>query len=253
MSFIFNPAKESLMTREQLISLPTPAPIGKFHSPLNYGEFVDMIDDKLEGHEIQVVNEQFAVKHDHSQFFGLLEVVTPQHTDRDWSLKIGIRGSHDGSISRGITFGSNVLVCSNLCFHGELGLFKTRQTLNIRDRLPALIDAAIAQIPVAEESNLVRFDKYRTTKISESEGSNMLIYMHRKGLLNASQLSTAAMEWIEPRHEEHNEDGATIWRLFNATTEAIKPNNDRGSMNTIQSRSMEISNHMDKVIEHIAA
>mgnify|MGYP003632991835 CR=1 FL=1 len=110
MSFIYNPKNESLLNRKQLSSVVTPEPMGRFHRPVDYNDFVTMIDNKLVDHEIEIVKEQFAVKHDGSQFFGLMEVTTPNMEGKDWSFNIGIRGSHDGRISRGIAF-SYVPIC----------------------------------------------------------------------------------------------------------------------------------------------
>lgn len=247
MTFIYNPKNEALLNREQLASVVTPDPIGRFHRPVDYSDFVIMIDGKLVEHDIAIKGEQFAVKHDGSQFFGLMEVTTPQTGGTDWAFNIGIRGSHDGRISRGITFGSNVLVCSNMCFHGDLGVFRTRQTLNVMDRLPGMIDEAIAKIPNMAQETANRFSAYRTTRMTESEGNNALVHMHRNNILSANQLSTAIDEWIEPRHEEHNEDGATLWRLFNAATESIKPSEGTGNMATLQDRSRKISDFADKL------
>ena len=241
MAFLYNPKNEALLNREQLSSVVT-------HRPVDYSDFVTMIDNKLVTHDLQIADEKFAVKHDGSQFFGLMQISTPAMENQDWTFNIGIRGSHDGRISRGIAFGSSVLVCSNMCFHGDLGVFRTRQTLNVMDRLPSMIDGAIAKIPSMVKENLKRFDGYRTTKMTESDGNNALVHMHRGNILSANQLSTALNEWIEPSHDEHNEDGATLWRLFNAATEAIKPKEGQGNMVTLQNRSHEISNFADTLI-----
>ena len=207
-----------------------------------------MIDGKLVDHDIEIVSEKFAVKHDGSQFFGLLEVTTSQTEDGEWVFKIGVRGSHDGRISRGITFGSEVLVCSNMCFHGDLGIFRTRQTLNVMDRLPPMIDKAIAKIPLMANEISDRFDCYKGIDMPEKDGNHALVHMHRKGILSANQLSTAINEWIEPSHDEHNEDGATLWRLFNAATESVKPTNDNnGNMVTLQNRTRRISDFTDEL------
>ena len=248
MAFLYNPKNEALLNREQLSSVVTPDPIGRFHRPVDYSDFVQMIDNKLVTHDLQIADEKFAVKHDGSQFFGLMQISTPAMENQDWTFNIGIRGSHDGRISRGIAFGSSVLVCSNMCFHGDLGVFRTRQTLNVMNRLPSMIDGAIAKIPSMVKENLKRFDGYRTTKMTESDGNNALVHMHRGNILSANQLSTALNEWIEPSHDEHNEDGATLWRLFNAATEAIKPKEGQGNMVTLQNRSHEISNFADTLI-----
>ena len=65
-----------------------------------------------------------------------------------------------------------------MCFHGDLGVFRTRQTTNVMDRLPSMIDGAIAKIPSMVKENLERFDGYRTTKITEIQGNDALVRMH---------------------------------------------------------------------------
>jgi hypothetical protein len=48
-------------------------------------------------------------------------------------------------------------------------------------------------------------------------------------------------EWDEPSHEEHAEDGYSMWRLYNAITEAIKPiNRDRNAVPATWDRTMQI-------------
>ena len=246
--FIYNPTSEALLTRDALGKVPTPPPSGPYHQPVGFGEFVELVENRLDRAGVQINEQQYAVRHDGMRFFGLMDVSLEGVSGTDWSMKLGLRGSHDKIIPRGLTFGSHVLVCSNLCFHGDLGTLQTRQTTKVWDRLPRLVGEAVSRLPEMAKANVRRFDSYRTTKISENDGDLALVEMHRKNILTTGQLGTALKEWVEPTYAEHDEDGATVWRLFNATTESLKPANGHGVLATVQTRSLQVSDFMDDLV-----
>nr|MBS0019438.1 hypothetical protein [Gammaproteobacteria bacterium] len=49
---------------------------------------------------------------------------------------VGLRGSYDQTLPRGLAVGSRVFVCDNLAFSGEVTI-KTKQTTFIGQRLPS--------------------------------------------------------------------------------------------------------------------
>ena len=68
-----------------------------------------------------------------------------------------------------------------------------------------------------------------------------------QGAFTAAQLGRAIQQWDEPSHPEHAEDGHTVWRLFNAATEALKPTGDRINHDLVRQRSERISGFLDEV------
>jgi hypothetical protein len=250
MALLYNPANESLHTREQLHDLPLPPALGRFHHPVPFGEYADLVAHRLERVGFEINAEEYAVDHDGQRLFGLLEVAPLEGeyiSAKDWSLQVGLRGSHDQSVPRALTLGSRVLVCSNLCFHGDLGVFSTRQTTNIWQRLPSLVERALDTLPQLAQRNEQRFDQYRLTQINPRQGDAALVELHRRGALSSAQLGRAIAEWDEPTHEEHAEDGHSIWRLFNASTEALKPTGERVNHDLIRQRSERVSSFLDEV------
>jgi hypothetical protein len=216
-----------------------------------FAEFADSVVGGIERMGLQIDAEEYAVSENHQRLFGLVEVspAEGEYIARDdWKLQIGLRGSHDQSISRGISIGSRVLVCSNLCFHGDLGTLSTKQTINAPARVSDLIRVALDKIPEVANHNARRFDAYRTTPLRPRHGDAALVELHRRHALTSSQLSRAITQWDEPQHEEHAEDGHSIWRLFNAATEALKPTSPRANMDTIRQRSQQISGFLDEVV-----
>lgn len=251
MSLLYNPSNESLRTREQLHSLPLPAALGRFHRPVEFGAFADLVAHRMDRAGFEIREEEYAVSKDGNRMFGLMEVAPLEGeyiSARDWSLQIGLRGSHDQSIPRALTLGSRVMVCSNLCFHGDLGVFATRQTTNVWDRLPGLVEAALSRLPEMATRNQARFDAYRARELRPRHGDAALVELHRRGALSAAQLGRAIQEWDTPSHEEHAEDGHNVWRLFNASTEALKPTGERVNHDLVRARSETVSTFLDEVV-----
>lgn len=242
-------------TRTQLAGIHTPPPLGAFHAPFSFEEYVETIYHGLDLAGIEVEAEEFVTSHDNQRLFGALELKIPSIEGeyipaggRDHRIVLGLRGSHDQSITRGLALGSQVLVCSNLCFSGNLGSIATKQTTNIGARLPGLIRSAIDLIPEEAQRNVQRFDRYRNTDIAPRQGDAALIEIHRRGGLSAPQLGKAVKEWDRPSHDEHGEQGFTAWRLLNACTEAVKPTGAQSNPQLIEQRTGHISSFLDECV-----
>ena len=252
MSLLYNPSNESLQTREQLHRLPLPPALGRYHNPVPFGDFAELVVERLGRVGFGIEAEEYAVDHDGQRLFGLLEVAPLEGeyiSARDWSLQVGLRGSHDQSVPRALTLGSRVLVCSNLCFHGDLGVFATRQTTNVWQRLPGMVERALGTLPQLAQRNGQRFERYRSVRINPRQGDAALVELHRRGAFSTAQLGRAIAEWDAPSHEEHTEDGHTLWRLFNAGTEALKPTGERVNHDLVRQRSERVSAFLDEVAD----
>jgi len=109
MTLLYSPSNESPQTREQLQQLPVPAARGRYHNPVPFGDFADLVVNRLERVGFGIDQEEYAVDHDSNRLFGLLEVSPIEGeyiSAKDWSLQVGLRGSHDQSIPRALTLGS---------------------------------------------------------------------------------------------------------------------------------------------------
>lgn len=218
------------LDRDTLASLRMPKPMGTRHAIRPFIEDVDTIDSLLYNIGMPIKDEAFGVTVDEAtglskQFFGLLEVESDKH---EHGLMVGLRGSYDQTLARGIAVGSRVFVCDNLAFSGEIEV-KTKQTLNIDARIKELLKDAIYEVPEMVSKQDGRFERYKLARIGQTVGNSLLTDMVRTGVLNASQIGRALKEWDKPSHEEHAEDGWSLWRLHNAVTEALKPTNNNAN------------------------
>lgn len=246
MNLMYNNKTDIKITRDQMDYLPEPERMGRFHKPYAFAEYLDDISDALDDHNILVTDEEYVIQKDQQRLFGMMAISTPAE---DWSLVLGVRGSHDQSIPRGIALGTSVLVCSNLCFSGELFTGKAKQTINNSDRILQLINDGIASIDTAYDRQEQQFATMKHYKwLTKEKVDHIMVEAFRRGALSGSQMAVAIKEYEKPSYAEHAEQGDT-WKLFNAFTQAIKPKGQGVDMNGIVRKTTIISNLMNEVIK----
>jgi hypothetical protein len=236
------------MSAQQLASIPTPAPLGRFHQPVGFGDFLDLVKLRLDRAGISIHQEEYVTADENQTFFGQMVIGVDGFEKEGVQLTLGIRGSHNQKVPRGICLGNRVIVCSNLMFNGDLANVSTKQTTNVWSRLPAMVDTAVGHLPQMAEREAARIDAYKLFDMKPRWGDAALVEMHRRGAMSGAQLTRAVTEWDEPTYEEHAEDGFTAWRLLNAVTEAQKPSGDRCNMDTVRNRTSIAAGFLDEVV-----
>jgi hypothetical protein len=236
--------------RNALAALPLPPAMGPRHVVRPYIDDLEIVEHALADYGLAVNDEAFGITKDGGRFFGVLECapIEGEYISKDYGLMVGLRGSYDQSIARGLAIGSRVFVCDNLAFSGEVNIL-TRQTTNIADRIPALLRNAVAQLPQLAEHQQARFEAYRNTAMTPRQGDAMLVELMRKEVLTSNSIKRAVAEWDEPSHPEHAEQGHSIWRMHNAVTEALKPANaDRFAIPALWERTTKMTKFFDEVV-----
>lgn len=239
-NLMYSARNDTLVSRGMMANMITPPPMGRFHSPYPFAQYVDDVELALHNSGIRIDGEEYAVTNDGQRMFGIMEISALEGdliTADDWKLTLGLRGSHDQRIPRGLVLGTQVMVCSNLCFHGNVAQFATKQTTGISARLPELIRGAVQRIPEMATEQEAKFDRMRNHGFAANKGDNVLVDIYRAGGFSSPQLTRAIDQWHEPDHDEHAAQGFSAWRLFNAATEALKPTGATTNMVTIEQRS----------------
>lgn len=249
MGLMYSASEDTLISAGQLCDLPTPAPMGPRHNPVPFGDFLELVKHRLFGAGINIDHEEYAVTNDGMSFFGMMELGLDNFAYDGMTITLGLRGSHNQRVPRGLTLGNRVIVCSNLCFSGDLGTLQTKQTTNVWDRLPGLVDDAVSRIPVMAERETRRADGLKLLELPRAQGDACLVSLHRQGALAGNQLTRAIHEWDEPSYEEHAQDGFNAWRLLNAVTEAQKPTGTQVNMETVARRTSIATGFMDKLLD----
>lgn len=246
-------ATDNLMNRAQLAMVPTPAPMGRFHRPLPFVDFVDEVEHQLSRVGLQIVDEEHLVGHEGQRHFGLLETAPLEGElirAKDWKFLVALRGSHDQSVDKALAGGRHTGVCSNLCIWGDLGVFHTRHTTNILERLAGMIYELVSKVPEMAHLEERRVERLKGFEMKPRWGDAALVEIMRRGGLTAAQLGRAVAEWDEPSHEEFTEHGHSAWRLEQAVTEAVKPTGSSGNANmfTVSNRTQVASRFINEVV-----
>ena len=250
---MYNSGTDIKVERDYLANLQTPAPRGARHAPYPFYSFATDTVNAIETAGFTVEAEEYAITKDENRLFGLLNISRPVVPDAPtfgapalykpkWNLLVGLRGSHDQSVSRALAIGSKVMVCSNLCFHGSLGDWKSRQTTNIAHRVPEMVADAVAGLGTAGQRLTVDFDRFNAQQISRDTGDDVLLDIFRAGGFSASQLGRAIADWDACSVEEHTANGRNLWWLFNSATLALKPSGANTNHADVQHRSTIVYN-----------
>lgn len=247
---MYNSATDIKVERDYLANLQTPAPRGARHAPYPFHSFATDTVNAIENAGFTIEQEDYAITKDEQRMFGLLNISRPVvnyefvpalHQPK-WNLLVGLRGSHDQSVSRALAIGSQVMVCSNLCFHGSLGNWKSKQTTNIARRVPEMVADAVAGLGNAGQRLTIDFDAFNAQQITRDVGDDVLLDIFRAGGFSASQLGRAIADWDQCSVEEHTANGRNIWWLLNSCTMALKPTGVNANHGDVQHRSTIVYN-----------
>ena len=211
-----------LKSREEVFAVPTPHATATY-VPLPYESFLTRIEKQLAVEGMRIVEERLALAKDGQRMFGLLGLEMPGYERRSYRCVLGLRNSYDKSVSTGVCVGASVFVCDNLftSFNGEV-TFARKHTTNLMRDLSWLIVETISRLPGKFIAQSATFDAYYDTDLSDLRAHDLIIRFVDAGVINVGDIRTVLKEWREPRHPEFAQCGKNVWRLFNATTEAIK-------------------------------
>ena len=264
-TLMYNSATDIKVDRDTgLAHLQTPPPMGSRHAPYPFHSFATDTVNAIERAGFTIEQEDYAITKDEQRLFGLLNVSRPVAPDAPtfgvpalhkpkWNLLVALRGAHDQSISRGLAIGSRVMVCSNLCFHGDLGNWARKQTTNIAHRIPEMVADAVAGLGGAGRKLTVDFDAFNAKQISRDQGDNVLLDIFRSGGFSPSQLGRAITDWDKCSVEEHTANGRNVWWLFNSATHALKPTGANTNHGDVQYRSTIVYNKIANAPQLLAA
>ena len=203
--------------RKALAAVPTPAATETWR-PIPHEEYVRQVEWELPRYGLDIVTEAHALTHDSSRYFGLI-LVQNGCSNPDYSWVLGLRNSHDKTLTAGLVAGSSVFVCDNLSFSGEVCVSR-KHTSYILEDLPGLIGNALGRLLQMFRSQDLRVERYRATRLSEPDAHDLTIRALDSGVVCASKIPEVLKEWREPRYQQF--EPRTVWSWFNGVTETAK-------------------------------
>ena len=223
--------------RAALAAVPTPTPTETWR-PLAHEEFVRRVEWELPRYGLDVVNAAYALTHDGGRFFGLLQVTRNGLENPAYSLVVGLRNSHDKTLTAGLVAGSQVFVCDNLAFSGEVSVSRKHTSFITMD-LPMLIGNAVGRLLGLFQTQDERVRRYKNTRLSDAAAHDLCVRALDARAICASKIPALLHEWREPRHQEFKP--RNLWSFFNATSEVMK-----GALHLLPRRSQAIHQLCDQ-------
>ena len=204
-------------TRAEVLDVRTPDATETWQ-PVPHGFLIDGFLSRLESIGFGVQREQHGLTRDGARWFGVFDLVA-RSAERDYSLAIGLRNSHDQSFAAAAMMGSRVWICDNLAMSGEVRIIR-KHTSEILNDLPDVMDEAVVKLSSIEDFMRIRIDHYKASELTDAQVHDFLVRSTMAKVLPVTRLPLVYAEWHRPRHDDFRP--RTAWSLFNGFTEVFK-------------------------------
>ena len=216
------------------------------YTPVPHNIFANMVEDSLRNAGFEIGEQLYALGREGKTMFGVAELLNEGLTPDTYRLVAGFRSSYDKSTSAGFVIGSQVFVCDNGCFSGDIKVGR-KHTTNVMRDLPYQLFQATAGIRDMAAKQNQRYEKYQEVEMKDNDASHVIIEMVKRNIIPSSKVEQVINEYWEPTHDEHKVDSKhSNWTLFNATTEALKGS---GSLGMLSDRTIKLHTLMDEASE----
>jgi hypothetical protein len=215
--------KCSSVTRNALSKVKLP-PSTDTYRPVGHDWLLDQVEESVKSMGYEFGESHHGLSHDGARYFGLITLngVLDNHGigngNPEYTLQMGIRNSLDKRFGAQLAFGARVMVCANLSFYGEYVLGR-KHTTHIERDMPGLIQERLMGIPKMAAVQDSRFNAYHEAPLSDRNADHLIMNMLRAGAVNTSRIEKVIQEWDEPTFDHGSR---TVWRAFNAATQALK-------------------------------
>lgn len=217
-TLVVNRGKHRLVTPTELYAIETP-PRTNSHVPIAHTQLLEACEELSTQYGLKIQGATHAVSNNGQKYFGVLDIANsnancPGDTP-DFQLAIGLRNSHDKSLSVGLCIGSRVMVCSNLAFSGDIQLFRKHTSYVERDLRPRM-EEALGRVSKIHARQIKQFACYKAEMLNDLQARHLLVECVKRGVIGSGDVLSVLAQWEAPTYAEF--DRPNLWRFFNAVT-----------------------------------
>jgi Domain of unknown function (DUF932) len=198
--------------RDRVFAIPTPEPTTTW-KPVAHRQFIESILEQSDRSGLTLKSEGYGLTRHGHRLFGVLAF----EQSAEHGFCIGIRNSHDKTMTAGIVAGARIFVCDNLAFSGAFQV-KRKHTSGID--ISAIVCDAFKQLPDQIENLFKNLERLKVEGLSDDEARAVIFRTAEKGVIAPSEMLGVWNEYKQPCHEEFREP--TKFNLLMAFTEKAK-------------------------------
>lgn len=224
------------------------------YMPVSHASVVKYVEtelaEQLSG-DFTFQNNTFGLNNKGQEFFGM---ATFKNSSSYMSMAVAYRNSYNKEFSVGFAFGSQVFVCANGMFTGDVIVAK-KHTLNVWESVRSIMTENIDNAKTNYNQLRQDVETMRKVKMTDETAWSWLGKLRGEGVLSARVFEKSFKEWAKPSHDEHK-DGSTL-QLYNAITESMKleivPTRAMNQRIKLHDSFMMKTNHLDICQQHPSA
>ena len=137
-------------------------------------------------------------------------------------LAIGLRSSHDRSISLASSVGDKVFVCDNRAFTSSGTVVMRQHRGDAFAAFQRMFRRQMASAVDTHQALTADFDALRQVEITQDRGYELIGRAIGHDILKPTQANIAVRDWQTPRHDVDAFRERTLYALYQCFTEGLK-------------------------------
>jgi len=205
----------NFVSEEEVFSVPAVPYTRTFH-PVHHKELISVLSDSIAAVGLDVVKKEYVLAAEGRRMFSVWDL-NQGSSELCWS--IGIRNSMDRSMSLGITAGTKVFVCQNLCFSGEYISMRRHTSGLTIDELAFLAFRAVRSL-IPQLKQFQRWhESLRNFPLSNIEMNVLLVEILSESVIPASKFHKFCDLYANVYKCED------LWSFHESATDVLKGSN----------------------------
>ena len=202
------------VTEAEVFAIPD-VPFTSTFSPIHHRDVIRAVREGVQAVGMDVVKSEYVLAANGHKMFGVYDL-SQGNSELCWS--IGIRNSMNKSMSLGITAGTKVFVCENLCFSGEFLAFRRHTAgLNI-DELAFLAYKSMRNMVPLLKNHQRWHEGLKNYSLSKTDLKVLLVE-----IMTNSVISTNKFNQFNEFYANVYDD--SLWGFHETVTDILKGSN----------------------------
>ncbi len=226
------------VSESEVFNVPS-VPFSKTFHPVHHRELVKAVKEGVQAVGLEIVKAEYVLAAEGKKMFGIYHL-SQGNSDLCWA--IGIRNSLNKSISIGITAGTKVFVCENMCFSGDFLAFRRHTSGLDIDELSFLayrsMRSMIPRLKALEAWQL----GLRNYALPENHLKILLVEIMTNNVIPASKFHQFSDLYANVYRDN------SLWSFHESATEVLKESN----LMTLPQKNKILNNVIDNYIGTLA-